>query len=362
MQVYRRTVPLQARSVINRAIRRLIGRKPQAEPMYQDPGVQVAQMMQALVQSGDYRRYADLWLEHGFSVVPDGHRLPEAAARIRFEKKSLVPTLEPSFRPNLFLLGAAKAGTTTLYAYLCQMEGVCMSYPKEPFFFEGEYHRGLSYYKRRYFPHWSGEPIIGDARHRNLYLPHVPPRIAETSPHAKLMLILRNPIDRAYSHWWHWYSRGVEQMSFAEAIAEDFDRISRGYRLTTREEIEWFEQTLDAGTGIYRTYLDSGYYYEQLQRFLQFFPASQLKIVLFEDLTSRSYETLRDIEDFLGIGHAMEERFQPIHSNPHHPPREGKEESYGVIDPELRDWLKEHFKPHNQQLADFMNRDLSHWV
>ncbi len=79
--------------------------------------------------------------------------------------------------PSFFVLGAAKCGTTSLHDYLAQHSDICMSSPKEPFYFEAEQLRGAGWYRSRYFAHWRGEPIVGESRHRNLYLPWVPERI-----------------------------------------------------------------------------------------------------------------------------------------------------------------------------------------
>ena len=118
----------------------------------------------------------------------------------------------PQFLPNLFILGAAKCGTWTLHGCLAAQAQVCMSDPKEPFFFEAQFEQGLDHYHRTYFGHWNGERLIGESRHRNLYLPYVPERIHRVSPEARLIVMVRNPIERAYSHWWHWYSRGFERL------------------------------------------------------------------------------------------------------------------------------------------------------
>jgi hypothetical protein len=90
--------------------------------------------------------------------------------------------------PNFFILGAAKCGTSSLRGYLSRHPEVFMSDPKEPFFFEAEYEKGFDFYWRRYFSDWQGEPAIGEARHRNLFLPYVTKRIAASVPDAKLLM------------------------------------------------------------------------------------------------------------------------------------------------------------------------------
>ncbi|MEP7292535.1 MAG: sulfotransferase domain-containing protein [Chloroflexota bacterium] len=325
----------------------------------QNPGLQIAQIMQTLLQNGSYREYEALWMQYGFTVAPDYVLLPSACASVQFEDNLPKPLLKNGFLPSLFLLGAAKAGTSTLYEYLRRSPLICMSNPKEPFFFEAQYDLGLEYYRKRYFPHWNGEPIVGEARHRNLYLPYVPRRIAEVNPRAQLLVILRNPIERAYSHWWYWYARGVERLSFRDAVYADYQRIEQEYSVQTPAEIDRYRATLDStGKGCYRTYLDSGYYFEQISRYRQLFPPEQLKVVLLDDLRTEPYQTIREIESFLGVPYSREADFEVIRANPH---TLANGSPYGQIDVQTEAWLIDHFKPHNRKLEEFLQHDLSHW-
>lgn len=96
--------------------------------------------------------------------------------------------------PDFFILGAAKCGTTSLHAWLDFHPDILMSDPKEPFFFEAEYERGREYYRETYFKHWQGQPLTGDARHRNLYFSYIPERIRELNPAARFIILLRELI------------------------------------------------------------------------------------------------------------------------------------------------------------------------
>ncbi len=303
----------------------------------------IVHLIDPILRDRRYEEYFDLWARAGFHVTP------------------VPPQVEnPAFKPNLFLLGAAKSGTTTLYAYLSEIPGVCLSFPKEPVFFEAEYELGLEHYRRRYFAHWKGEPIIGEARHRNLYLPFIASRIFATNPEAKLIVCLRNPIERAYSHWWHGYARKYETLDFEQAITEDIARIRAGWNTTTPREIEIYKETLDyRGKGIYRSYVDSGYYYEQIERYLKHFPANQLKVVLFEDLQRNPFSVVCEIESFLGIEYHTLENFSPKHENPHR--SEKPDANRKPMSPEFRAMLVEHYQPHNDKLARYLGKDLSHW-
>lgn len=212
------------------------------------------------------------------------------------------------FLPNLFILGAAKCGTTTLYQYISGLTDVCMSKPKEPFFFEAEFDRGLDFYHRKYFSHWRGEVVVGEARHRNLILPYVPPRIHKLNPNAKLIVLVRNPIDRAFSHWYHLFARNSEELGFCEAIQEDLKRIEKGLKCDTPEEIKQHILKLpreaedkEIGLGLYRTYLDSGYYYEQIERYLSLFPRENIKVIVFEDLVTKPKKIVGELIEWFGL-------------------------------------------------------------
>lgn len=327
----------------------------------QEPGNLIAQTVRSVLHNGDYRRHETLWRLHGFTIMPDYVSLPPPPGTEQFPDNPSASQSTAVFLPNLFLLGAAKAGTTTLYDYLRQSSTICMSKPKEPFFFEAEFHLGLEYYRKRYFPHWQGERLVGEARHRNLYLPYVPKRIAETNPLAKLLVVLRNPAERAYSHWWYWRVRGAEPLSFRDAIETDLRRIEAGYRLDTPEEIERYHHVLSKdGKGIYRTYLDSGYYFDQISRYTALFPPEQLKVILLEDLAQAPFRTLTDIELFLGLKPRSEVDFEAIHLNAR-PGGKQSTEAYGQIDADTLNWLIAHYQAHNDRLQTLLKRDLTHW-
>lgn len=309
------------------------------------------------------------------------------------------------FLPNLFVLGAARCGTTTLHNYLSDMPEICMSDPKEPsffecesFFFECEYEKGLEYYRKTYFSRWCNEKIIGESCPRNLYLPYVPERIHRTNPKAKLVVILRNPIDRAFSHWQQWYSIGWEKLRFHEAIMADYERIKNGSRMETHAERVRYCNSLYAALhtenkiarkDLYRTYLDSGYYYEQLKRYTNLFPLSNLRVILFDDLIKKLDEVISTLRSFLELEPHNYKTSRAVHENPgitrlhqkildltanlrHGPliPTGFKRyvekiikriEPKNKIDPETRKWLYKHYCKHNSALAEFLNRDLSYW-
>lgn len=292
-----------------------------------------------------------------------------------------------TFLPNLFVLGAAKCGTTTVHRQLADFPEICMSDPKEPVFFECRYGRGLEYYRERYFAHWSGEPIIGESRHRNLYLPHVPRRIWSVNPDAKLLVFVRNPIERAYSDWWFHVVRGIEERSFDQAITAEAVRIKNGVSISSDAEVAEYCTTLGTDPrGPFTSYLDSGYYADQLERYLALFPSDQLRVYQFEQLAGSQWRLFTDIREFLGLDPLDRDLFRPRYENIARPPalswrhldrflpwrrvrdsggrlrhRIRRLLGTGRIPRSTRDWLREHYRPHNQKLSSLLGRDLSHW-
>jgi len=305
-----------------------------------------------------------------------------------------------TFLPNLFILGAAKSGTTTLYNYFKNMPDICMSIPKEPFFFEAYYEKGLEFYYKHYFKHWNNEPIIGEARHRNLIQPYVPKRIWETNPNAKLIVIARNPVDRAYSHWYHNYVRNTEKLNFKKAILADLKRIEKGLDCSTPEEIEKHCQKLKpfipqgkAGLGIYRTYIDTGYYYIQIKRYLDLFPKENLKLIIFENFVLTPEPIIQDIVNFLNIDSQRNKFQKNLKINDHHTVKKEPNMTFisklyqknpyayffNKITPELiknkllgtnpkyemdtktKLFLKQHYYQHNKNLETLFNINLDIW-
>lgn len=208
-----------------------------------------------------------------------------------------------SLEVNLFVLGAAKCGTTTIHNALAQHPDILMSKPKEPFFFETEYEQGRAYYLRKYFSQWDGQSLLGESRHRNLYLPFVPDRIFSMFPDARFVVVLRHPIDRAMSHWWHWRSRGVELRTFEAAARENIAQLNTGRDLGSPELIAEYARTLDRSNGYspMLSYIDSSFYAEQIQRYIDRFGRNRIHVIMFDEFAEAPSEHVEGIFNFLGL-------------------------------------------------------------
>lgn len=301
--------------------------------------------------------------------------------------------------PHFLILGAAKCGTTSLHLWLSQHPQLLMSFPKEPPFFEVEYERGREFYLSTYFQQWDGTRLLGDARTSNLFHPWVPERVHESNPNAKLIAIVRNPIDRCLSHWWMEFRRSKDPLHFEEAVLANLERLRSGIRIDTVEayrrvqpvhevsrrartprfQVPSYDST-EART-LYRTYVDAGYYDEQIERYRKLFPAHQLRVLFLKDLRSRPQEVLAEICEFLGISKEPLKEADCRLENVGKPMKRNRAITYWLsqrlrghnlayadvrerpaIRPEFRQFLADHYRPFNSRLSELLSRDLSHWT
>jgi len=197
--------------------------------------------------------------------------------------------------PTFLLVGAQKAGTTALYSLLRQHPQIFMSPVKEPDYFARK--EILSYLREgkrapSYVRDWdaylalfkAARPgqAIGEASTSYLYSPSAPADIRERLPDVKLLAILRDPTRRAYSNYLHCLRRGIEPLAFMEALKAEPARIAAGWGPN------WH----------YRT---RGCYFEQLMRFRNQFPTSQLRILLYESFVRAPGEVMRQVFEYLGV-------------------------------------------------------------
>lgn len=202
--------------------------------------------------------------------------------------------------PNFLIVGAAKSGTTSLYNYLSDHPDIFMSYPrKEPRFFVAEHFRDVQAENQRFEAHIRDVTVFDLEEYRRLfaaagsakavgeasvaYLYFYETAIANIRKHAgdiKIIIVLRNPVDRAYSAYSHFQRDLNDPLTFEEAIAREEARMQENY------------------LPLYR-YIDQGRYFEQVKAYLEHF--SEVKVLLFEDLVSRPRETVQEVYGFLGV-------------------------------------------------------------
>lgn len=205
------------------------------------------------------------------------------------------------FNPNLFVLGFAKCGTTTIHNLLSQHKDVCMSKRKEPKYFStDEYSRGASFYRNEYFKHYAEEPIVGEACPNNVWIPYVGDRIAESSDNPKFIIMLRNPVDRFYSDWSHFKNMrpGREPRSFEKVVSDNVVSLD----LDAFEFEGDYVSQMDVRGGCYTLkYLEQSHYYHHSNRYVEKFGLENIHFVIFEDFIKNQQAEASKIFDFIGV-------------------------------------------------------------
>lgn len=295
--------------------------------------------------------------------------------------------------PNFLIIGVAKAGTTSLYYHLRQHPQIYLSPIKEPEFlafgempfnFKGP---GLDGWRRvsvatladyqTLFDDARDEIALGEAS-VNSRLPRACERIQTYLPDAKLIIILRQPADRAYSNFLHMRRLDLEPLDFMEALQAEEERRRQGW-------LPWF------------WYGQRGYYHADLQKFLDRFPREQIRVYLHDDWQRQPLTIIQDIFRFLGVDdqlvpdisvryntgqlprsqrllhflkhpdHPLKNRLKPLVPPPvrRHVARflhKANLTTPPLLDPQLRRQLTERYRDDIRRLETLIERDLSAWL
>lgn len=214
--------------------------------------------------------------------------------------------------PNFLIVGAAKSGTTSLYHYLNQHPEIYMSPVKEPHFFtfinkkpefngpfdqktNEEIITNFDEYKKL-FQGVTNEKAIGESSNSYLYFQETAANVKNIIPECKIIIILRNPIERAFSHYMQSVMIGHENVSFEEALKKENERLKLNWR--------WHYQ-----------YVGQGMYYSQIKRYIEIFGQRMIKIYLFEKFKDRPADLIRNIYRFLEV----DDNFMPYKEKIHNP-------------------------------------------
>jgi len=202
-------------------------------------------------------------------------------------------------QPNFLIIGVQRGGTTSLYKNLCRHPRIRHAKSKELHFFDLHYHRGLDWYKRKFEfnLNWKGDPneriLTGEASPYYIFHPFSLLRIKKHYPDIKLIILLRDPVRRAYSHYWHEKDRGFETLEFMEAVKQEKIRLAN-----CADEFS----NLGYSENHFRyAYVERGKYIEQIKRCYTLFPRNQIFITDSESYFNNSQETMDKICAFLSI-------------------------------------------------------------
>lgn len=257
--------------------------------------------------------------------------------------------------PDFVVIGAKRGGTTSLYNYLLEHRSIQPLFPrpvglKGPHFFDTEYERGLSWY-RSHFPLAAAgrhlarpavrSAISGEASPYYLFHPLAAPRLARAFPDVRLIIMLRDPVERAFSHYKERVRHGAEELSFEDALdaeparlagEEDRIRSESGYCSVDHED---------------HSYVAQGRYLDMLPRWLDLFPREQIYLGVSEEFYASPGQVVNDVWAFLGLPPAT---LLSTRQYNYHPAAD--------LAPATRQRLRDTFAEHNQQLADLLGRPL----
>jgi hypothetical protein len=246
--------------------------------------------------------------------------------------------------PDFIVFGAQKSGTTSLYRYLVEHPRVAPAAAKQVDFFSHEkFHRGTGWYLSQFPADREEGEISGEASPYYMFHPHAPRRVRDFDPHIKLIAILRNPVDRTYSHYQHQVRNWREHLSFEEALEKEEERIGADAERMLRDETYYGEAHR------WFSYLARSRYAEQLERWFSLFPREQVLILCSEDLFADPRPVLKTATSFLGL--------PPPEASPGSYARHMAGSYWKGMDPGTRKMLVEHFRPHNRWLYGLLGRE-----
>jgi hypothetical protein len=271
----------------------------------------------------------------------------------------------PSGLPEFLIIGAAKAATTWIANQLRERPDVFIPGP-EPHYFSREYDRGEQWY-RDWFTDSRPDQLVGEKSADYLADPHVPARLAMLLPDANIVVQLRNPVDRAYSDYCMLYRRGTVNGDIGKFLGSQHNPQPR--------------------------FLNDGLYNQHLRRFLDYFPADKIKIILYDDIRTTPEAVVTEVNAFLdlpdlGSGVQLVERANvkdapllplamrrtlapakrlvaPLRSKPWFKAVHGalaKEVPYPELSTGLKQSMRDFYSKDVQGLGSLLQRDLSHWL
>ena len=255
--------------------------------------------------------------------------------------------------PNFLIIGAPRSGTDFLFYSLASHPRIFIAKNREVHYFDRNYDKGLSWYEN-YFSHCDPDQLIGEKTANYFVTPECASRIKRTLDNVKLIVILRNPIERAYSHYRNWVGSGKIdlQTSFRQCIK------------------------------LYPEILVIGNYYDHLKRYLEYFESEEILVIFFDDLVNFPHQEYKKILSFLDINddyHLPEVKKYNVSKKVYRlggyvlSQRDLKliekllpkvlisrllnliEYRFGPISQEDKKFLKEHYQDLNEKLFDLLN-------
>jgi tetratricopeptide (TPR) repeat protein len=250
-------------------------------------------------------------------------------------------------KPNFLIIGTTKGGTTALYRYLSSHPQIVPALHKEISFFDNKFSLGLDWYCA-HFPNFTqnNQPnhlLTGEATPNYMYSPLCCQRIYDCFPEIKLIVVLRNPIDRGISHYYMAQKIGIEKRDLSTVINQEIKVLyNLSKHLHNSNNLSIIGDQLQTG----KNYFQLGLYVYFLARWLEKFSKHQILILSNEEMSKNTDQTMRNTYQFLGL--------------PHYPLTEYKKFFTGNYQNEMtkqqRENLSELLQPHNDLLEEYLGR------
>jgi hypothetical protein len=253
--------------------------------------------------------------------------------------------------PSFLVVGTMKGGTSALVRGVKQHPDVWTPGAKEMHFFDEHFAKGLDWYEAQFAEATPGA-VVGEATPGYMYGEEVVDRMTTTLPDARYVAILRDPVDRAYSHYWHNVRRGRESLTFDEALAAESASLDGSD--PTRPPVHF-------------AYLDRSRYLDQLRAIEDRAGRTRMLVLDNDDLRHRRAETLRAVWSFIGVDPDRGPVGEPARPFIWHvrqclsPKRRARAEPYPRLDPEVGRRLRTVVHDDVVALAEWWGRDLSGW-
>lgn len=245
--------------------------------------------------------------------------------------------------PDFIGLGAQRSGTSTLNHYLSQHPQFRSPIRKEVHYFDKNFYRGLNWYKG-YFPlrTVNGNTVTGEVSPFYLFHPYCPERIAADLPDARFIVLLRNPVRRAVSHYWKQYTTGFETLGIEEAVNAEEERLAPAL-----EKIKAGKSNIPKEFQKF-SYVSRGHYAEQLSRYFNVMDRGRFLVLQSEAFWREPVKYMNRVCEFLKI--------KPLGESLKAARRGASKPQYDVPD-ELIERLTEYYKPLNKQLYELLGEE-----
>lgn len=287
------------------------------------------------------------------NVLTKQRKITEAIASYQIATYKMTKKFNPDYvakyweqaeptEPSFIIIGPMKTATSALYEYINKHPLVLPCIEKEIHFFNDskKFSQGKDWYQAHFPLIPPGVNFLTGEASPGYIVNNVQDKVFQMFPKMKAIALIRNPVDRALSHYQHNVKHGFERRTFQEAIAAELELVKSFPNPSAIGQIRNWR----GNTG----YILIGFYYYFLKQWLDVFPEKQFLIVNNQDLLVDPEATMKQVFKFLGISNHIQTEYPKYNSN-----------TYAPIDENTREQLADVFQPHNQKLEQLLHRELN---